>query len=129
MRKLLNKLLIKFGLLITKAPTLLSDKTLETSDAFPATLTEKVTVGEAGEAPENPLFELFSADTNVHKWHHYFDIYTRHFDRYRDRPITMLEMTAVNRLRWICDAAMKPSSVSTVRAIGTKDASVSRTRR
>lgn len=34
MRKPLNKLLIKFGLLITKAPTLLSDKLLQTSDAL-----------------------------------------------------------------------------------------------
>ena len=92
MRKLLNKLLIKFGLLITKAPTLLADKSLETSDAFPAELTEKVTVYEAAEAPVNPLFDIFSADTNVHKWHHYFDIYTKHFGRYRDRPIKMLEI-------------------------------------
>lgn len=92
MRKLLNKLLIKFGLLLTKAPTLLSDKSLQTSDAFPTELTEKVTVYEATETPVNPLFDIFSADTNVHKWHHYFDIYTKHFDRYRDRPIKMLEI-------------------------------------
>jgi len=92
MRKLLNKLLIKFGLLITKAPTLLSDKALETSDAFPVELTERVTVFEASETPVNPLFDIFSDDTNVHKWHHYFDIYTKHFGRYRDRPIKMLEI-------------------------------------
>ncbi|MDH3275798.1 MAG: class I SAM-dependent methyltransferase [Gammaproteobacteria bacterium] len=92
MRKLLNKLLIRFGLLITKAPTLLSDKSLETSDAFPAELTEKVTVREASKTPVNPLFDIFSADTNVHKWHHYFDIYTKHFGPYRDRPIKMLEI-------------------------------------
>ena len=92
MRKLLNKLLIKFGLLITKAPQLLSDKSLDTSDAFPAGLTEKVSVGEAAEAPQNPLFDIFSSDENVHKWHHYFDIYTKHFGPYRDRPIKMLEI-------------------------------------
>ena len=92
MRKLLNKLLIKFGLLITKAPTFLTDKSLATSAAFPAELTEKVTVVEASDAPINPLFDAFSADTNVHKWHHYFDIYTKHFDQYRDRPIKMLEI-------------------------------------
>lgn len=86
MRKQLNRLLIKFGLLITKAPTFLTDKSLETSDAFPAELTEKVTVVQASDAPENPSFDAFSADTNVHKWHHYFDIYTIHFDQYRDRP-------------------------------------------
>ena len=92
MRKLLNKLLIKFGLMITKAPTLLSDKSLDISDAFPAELTEKVTVREATKTPVNPLFDIFSADTNVHKWHHYFDIYTKHFGPYRDRPIKMLEI-------------------------------------
>ncbi len=92
MRKLLNRLLIKFGLLLTKAPALLSDKTLETSDLFPAELTERVKVGEAEHAPDNELFRIFSADTNVHKWHHYFDIYSKYFERYRDRPITMLEI-------------------------------------
>ena len=92
MRKLLNKLLIKFGLLLTKAPTLLSDKSLETSDLFPAELTERVKVSAAEDTPDNELFRIFSADTDVHKWHHYFDIYTRYFERYRDRPITMLEI-------------------------------------
>ena len=92
MRKLLNRLLIKFGLLLTKAPELLADKSLKTSDLFPAELTERVKVGAAIETPDNELFRIFSADTNVHKWHHYFDIYTRYFERFRDRPITMLEI-------------------------------------
>jgi hypothetical protein len=92
MRKLLNKLLVKFGLLLTKAPTLLADKSLATSELFPAELTEKVEVSETTETPNNELFDIFSADTNVHKWHHYFDIYSRHFEQYRDRPIRMLEI-------------------------------------
>jgi hypothetical protein len=92
MKKLLNKLLIKFGLLITRAPPVLANKSLEISDAFPAELTEKVTVCQATDTPDNPLFDIFSADTDVHKWHHYFDIYTRHFSPYRDRPIKMLEI-------------------------------------
>ncbi|MCJ7592327.1 MAG: class I SAM-dependent methyltransferase [Woeseiaceae bacterium] len=92
MRKLLNKLLVKFGLLIIKAPTLLTDKSLTTSDSFPLALTEKVTVDEATDTPENELFDIFSADTNVHKWHHYFDIYTKHFEAYRNYPIRMLEI-------------------------------------
>ena len=92
MRKLLNKLLIKFGLLLTKAPALLADKSLNTSELFPAELTERVKVGEAEGTPDNELFRIFSADTNVHKWHHYFDIYTKYFERFRDRPITMLEI-------------------------------------
>ena len=92
MRKLLNRLLVKFGLLITKAPTLLADKTLGTSESIPAELTESVPVTEATEQPDNELFRIFSADTNVHKWHHYFDIYERYFSRFRDRPIRMLEI-------------------------------------
>lgn len=92
MRKLLNRLLVHFGVLLTKAPTLLADKTLETSDLLPARLTEKTTVHAANERPNNELFEIFSADTNVHKWHHYFEIYTRYFERFRDRPIRMLEI-------------------------------------
>ncbi|MEL7026530.1 MAG: class I SAM-dependent methyltransferase [Pseudomonadota bacterium] len=28
----------------------------------------------------------------LHKWVHYFDIYERHFERFRDRPIQMLEI-------------------------------------
>jgi len=92
MRKLLNKLLIKFGLLLTKAPVLLADHSVETSDLLPAELTEKVKVRQAQRTPDNELFDIFSADTNVHKWHHYFDIYTRYFERFRDRPIKMLEI-------------------------------------
>jgi hypothetical protein len=92
MRKILNKLLIKFGVIITKAPTLLADKSLKTSPLFPADLTQKVSIGREGDTPDNELFEIFSADKNVHKWHHYFDIYSRHFQSYRDRPIRMLEI-------------------------------------
>jgi len=92
MRKLINKLLIKFGLLITKAPALLADKELATSDSLPLDLTEKVKMVGTTEHPDNELFRIFSADTNVHKWHHYFDIYSRHFERYRDKPIRMLEI-------------------------------------
>jgi len=92
MRKLLNRLLVRFGLLITKAPTMLTDKSNSMSDAFPANLTEKVTIEEATNDPKNELFDIFSADTNVHKWHHYFEIYEKHFDRFRSRPIRMLEI-------------------------------------
>lgn len=92
MRKLLNRLLIRFGLLLTKAPTVLTDKKLDTSGLLPADLTERVRIGVAPESPDNELFRIFESDTDVHKWHHYFDIYARHFERYRDRPITMLEI-------------------------------------
>jgi len=49
-------------------------------------------VREASERPKNPLFDIFAGGTNVHKWHHFFDIYTRHFSAYCDRPIKMLEI-------------------------------------
>ena len=92
MRKLLNKLLLKFGYLITKAPRLLAEQSLDASGMLPAELTEQVMIGEATESPDNELFEIFAADTNVHKWHHYFDIYTRHFEPYRSAPIKILEI-------------------------------------
>ncbi len=92
MRKLLNKLLLKFGYLITKAPRLLAEQSIDSAGMLPEHLTEKVTIGEAGGTPDNELYEIFAADTNVHKWHHYFDIYTRHFDPYRSKPIKMLEI-------------------------------------
>ena len=28
----------------------------------------------------------------IHKWHHYFEIYERHFERYRGRPVNVLEI-------------------------------------
>ena len=92
MRKQLNKLLIRFGLMITKAPPLLTDKSSTMSAAFPQSLTEKTVIRAADENPESELFDIFAADTNVHKWHHYFEIYERHFSRFRDRPIRMLEI-------------------------------------
>ncbi len=92
MRKFLNSLLLKFGYLITKAPRLLAEQSLDASGMLPAELTEQVMIGEAAKSPDNELFETFAADTNVHKWHHYFDIYTHHFEPYRSAPIKMLEI-------------------------------------
>lgn len=92
MRKLLNKLLVHFGLLLTKAPHLLKDKSLPASASIPAELLQKQSIRVGEEMPGNELFRIFSSDTNVHKWHHYFDIYEKHFARFRDRPIRMLEI-------------------------------------
>jgi hypothetical protein len=41
----------------------------------------------------NPLEEYFRNNDRrlIHKWMHYFEIYHRHFDRFRHRPITVLE--------------------------------------
>jgi len=92
MRKQLNKLLVKFGLLIIKAPTILAAGSPKASGLLPAELTEKVTVKKAQDAPDNELYKIFAAGADVHKWYHYFDIYTRHLSQYRDRPIRMLEI-------------------------------------
>jgi len=44
------------------------------------------------EAP-NPLRAYFDAgpDRLLHKWMHYFDIYHRHLDPYRGKPVTVVE--------------------------------------
>lgn len=43
---------------------------------------------------ENPLWVYFSRNRGrlIHKWHHYFDIYHNHFSRFRNQPITILEI-------------------------------------
>ena len=35
---------------------------------------------------------LNNGEKRLHKWLHYFDIYERHFERFRNRPIRMLEI-------------------------------------
>lgn len=42
---------------------------------------------------KNPLERYFRAneDRLIHKWIHYFDIYHRHFERFRGKPVTVLE--------------------------------------
>lgn len=44
-------------------------------------------------ADPNPLEEYFRANQGrlIHKWMHYFEIYHRHFERFRGRPVTILE--------------------------------------
>lgn len=41
----------------------------------------------------NPLEEYFEANEGqlIHKWMHYFEIYHRHFERFRGGPVTVLE--------------------------------------
>lgn len=47
----------------------------------------------ADQADVNPLEAYFRAndDRLIHKWIHYFDIYHRHFQQYRNRPVTVVE--------------------------------------
>lgn len=41
----------------------------------------------------NPLEEYFRANEGraIFKWRHYFDIYHRHFERFRGKPVTVVE--------------------------------------
>src|SRR2546425_357033 len=49
---------------------------------------------EAQVPGENPLAEYFFNNPGrlIHKWHHYFDIYHRHFARFRGRSPVVVEM-------------------------------------
>jgi hypothetical protein len=40
------------------------------------------------------LFNIFESncDKIIHKWEHYFPIYEKHFSKYRNRPLTLLEI-------------------------------------
>jgi len=47
------------------------------------------------EMAENPLYARFCANRAARvldKWVHYFPIYTRHLERFRDRPVSVLEV-------------------------------------
>lgn len=48
----------------------------------------------ASTGPTNPLKEFFYANEGrlLHKWLHYFDIYDRHLSKFRDRPVTIVEI-------------------------------------
>ncbi len=50
--------------------------------------------GAADPAPANPLAEYFFNNPGrlIHKWHHYLDIYHRHFAAFRDRSPVVLEI-------------------------------------
>jgi Methyltransferase domain len=54
-----------------------------------------VSVSSQVSVQDNPLrrfFERRSSGPGVHKWDHYFEIYDRHFSRFRDREIHLLEI-------------------------------------
>jgi cephalosporin hydroxylase len=42
---------------------------------------------------KNPLRDYFENNSGrlIHKWIHYFEIYDRHFSRYRGKPVTVVE--------------------------------------
>lgn len=43
---------------------------------------------------DNPLWDYFLHNKGrlIHKWHHYFDVYHNHFSRFRDQPVSVLEI-------------------------------------
>lgn len=57
-------------------------------------LYERVSLTQAPRQSSGPLYEAFlsSARGDLHKWHHYFDIYERHLARYRGRAFRFLEI-------------------------------------
>lgn len=46
------------------------------------------------DAEENPLLAYFQANPGrlIDKWDHYFDIYHRHLQRFRGKPVTLVEI-------------------------------------
>jgi len=48
----------------------------------------------SAQARANPLAEYFLANRGrlIHKWHHYFEIYHRHLERFRSRSPVLLEI-------------------------------------
>jgi hypothetical protein len=47
---------------------------------------------------KNPLWRYFKNNgegKSIHKWHHYFDVYHNHFQRFRGQPITILEIEGI----------------------------------
>ncbi len=50
-------------------------------------------MAHAGPPTLNPLEEYFEANPGrlIHKWMHYFEIYHRHFEPFRGRPVTVAE--------------------------------------
>jgi hypothetical protein len=44
-------------------------------------------------AADNPLEEYFRNNDGrlIHKWMHYFDVYHRHFERFRNQPVVVVE--------------------------------------
>jgi len=45
-----------------------------------------------GNSPLASYFEQVHEGPGLLKWDHYFEIYDRHFNRYRNKPITMMEV-------------------------------------
>ena len=64
------------------------------SKTFPGPLARPQPLEKNELQSSGPLYELFLAQGlgTVHKWHHYFDAYERHFSRFRGAPLRFLEI-------------------------------------
>jgi hypothetical protein len=95
-KKSISKRLARVGLRIQQKPfrirrwTPLSRRAKAVRRMLSADLLEPVILER--HEPDNALFKLFREFGNLHKWHHYFDIYCEEFEPLRHRPIRMLEI-------------------------------------
>lgn len=90
--KIFNKI-IKVLPLLDRGQFLPSSFYLEGDNiAYP--IYEAVPPKKAAEVEGSELYEIFMNNTGktIDKWHHYFPIYERHFFRFRDRKIKVLEV-------------------------------------
>jgi len=59
-------------------------------------LKKQVTPAPFSETPNagNPLWDIFAnnTDKSIHKWHHYFNIYHKHFQKYIGKKVNILEI-------------------------------------
>lgn len=57
-------------------------------------LVEKMVVAPFVNESSSELYDIFMNNTenNLFKWHHYFPIYEKHFSRYRNKPVNVLEI-------------------------------------
>jgi hypothetical protein len=48
----------------------------------------------AKDVEKNKLYDIFNktSDGSIHKWHHYFQIYNRHFSKYIGKKVNILEI-------------------------------------
>jgi hypothetical protein len=53
---------------------------------------------------DNPLKIFFQKQKHlkIHKWHHYFDIYHNHFQRFRGKSVRLLEIGVASGAPFRC---------------------------
>jgi cephalosporin hydroxylase len=76
------------GIKIT-LPANKNNKTFE-----PKFLIKKAPINKFQHETENDLYNYWLENTkkDIHKWHHYFPIYYKHFAKYRNKPVNILEI-------------------------------------